>query len=176
MKISVAVVTSLDGKLTHPREPDIYKWTSAEDQQHFHKLIAEHDVIVMGRGTYEAVQQHLKLDQQKLRVVLTSKPELFAGQAIMDRLEFRNETVEQLVANLEGRGMQSVLVVGGQHMITDFLRAGLVKYIYHTVEPRIFGLGASLTEDAFLDVNLELLESKRLNEIGTLLLVYKILA
>ena len=42
MTVSVAVVMSVDGKLTRHDEADIHKWVSDEDQEFFRPLIASH--------------------------------------------------------------------------------------------------------------------------------------
>jgi len=84
MTVSVVVVMSVDGKLTRHDESDIHKWVSDEDQEFFRPLLASHDVIIMGRNTYEAVQPNLRLDQPIRRIVLTSHPQQFTEQALLD--------------------------------------------------------------------------------------------
>jgi len=44
MKVILAMVTSVDGKTTKWNNPDIYKWTSEEDQTHFFSLIEKSKV------------------------------------------------------------------------------------------------------------------------------------
>ena len=52
MKVVMVAVVSANGKLTRGNDPDIYKWTSKEDQNFFFSLISKSKLIVMGSGTY----------------------------------------------------------------------------------------------------------------------------
>jgi dihydrofolate reductase len=175
VQVAVAAVTSVDGKLTKHDETDIYRWVSDADQQNFRKLIGQHDVILMGRGSYQAIQNHLKLDQHRLRIVLTTHVERFAGTAVANQLEFYDDQPKPLVEMLENRGYKNLLIVGGGEMITDFLEAKLVSTFYLTVEPRLFGTGKSLTAAVPIDTRLKLENWQILNEQGTALLTYQVL-
>ena len=174
MKVTMAIVASLDGRLTRGVEPNIYNWTSVEDQASFSALIAKHKLIVMGRQTYEAARQRIKLTPDKLRLILTRNPRQYAAKQVAGQLEFTAESPLALIKRLEGAGYRSLLLVGGQ-INTLFLEAGLVDEIYWTVEPLIFGAGQKLVADQLLDTKLKLVSSKRLNQRGTLLLYYKVI-
>src|SRR4051812_8604535 len=97
MIVSATVVMSLDAKLTRHDESDIYDWVSDEDQEFFRPLLASHEVVVMGRNTYEAIRPHLRLNAQTKRIVLTTKPENFSDQVVTGQLEFRNESSSELL-------------------------------------------------------------------------------
>lgn len=176
MKVVIAAVVSLDGKLTRHDDPDVSQWASTEDHEHFTSLVEKNSIIVMGSGTYEVMKDVLQLAPGKLRVVLTSKPEKYADHAVKDQLEFKNLTLEEFIEYVEDRGNNDVLVAGGESMITDFLKAGVVDELYITIEPRIFGGGKSLALDAALDVKLKLLKQTVLNKHGSLLLHYEVLS
>jgi dihydrofolate reductase len=173
VKVDVAAVISLDGKMTRHGEKNFAAWASQEDHQHFRNLIREYDVLVMGRGTYEATLATLKLDD-RLRVVLTSKADKFKSDEVPGKLEFRTIMVSDLVRSLDTAGHKRVLIVGGGEMISDFIRANLVDEIYLTLEPRLFGSGNSLAGVKEIDAELQLLEETKLNDQGTLLLKYKV--
>src|SRR3990172_6927231 len=96
MKVVMVAVVSANGKLTRGNDPDIYKWTSKEDQNFFLSLISKSKLIVMGSGTYEAVRKQLKTQIKKLRIVLTSSPEKYKNEQIKGQLEFISETPRQL--------------------------------------------------------------------------------
>jgi len=173
MKITVAAVTSLDGKLNRHGENDIQDWTSTEDSEHFRSLVDAHDAIVMGSTTYEAMRPSLRLQPGKLRIVLTTRSDAFGPDAVPGQLEFATASPSELVASLQARGYPNLLVAGGGRMIADFLAADLVDELYITVEPRIFGTGSPLIVDAPLDISLKLVESRLLNTTGTILLHYQ---
>jgi len=172
--VSVAVVMSVDGKLTRHDEPDIHEWVSREDQEYFRPLVASHQVVIMGRHTYEAIRPFLRLDLPIKRIVLTSKPQKFRDQIVEDRLEFKDEQSTNLVRHLKREGIQKVLIVGGPQIIGELLRDKLIDYFYITIEPRLFGQGVTLLDAIPIDIKLRLVESRQLNEEGTLLLKYKV--
>lgn len=175
MKVVVAAVVSLDGKLTRHDDPDVSSWASKEDHEHFTALVSSSPVIVMGSGTYEVMKDNLELSPDKLRVVLTSKPADYQDRVVNGQLEFQQSNPKEFISDIEKRGFNEVLVAGGEKMITDFLESGVVTEIYLTIEPRIFGEGKSFVANALLDVKLKLIEQKTLNSNGSQLLHYEVL-
>lgn len=73
MKVTAAMVVSLDGKTTKWDHSNIYEWTSKEDWLYFSSLIKNHKVIIMGRKTYEAAKSIIKLSPTTLRIIMTKK-------------------------------------------------------------------------------------------------------
>jgi dihydrofolate reductase len=174
MKLDVAVAISLDGKLTRHGEADIHAWVSQEDQQHFQTLLKDYPVRVMGTTVYEMIRsQGIKMEGQGLRIILTHHPETYAAEVVPGKLEFYTMTPAELVADLESKGFESGLIVGGGQMITDFLKAGAVDKLYITLEPFLFGTGKALIPEA-IDIDLTLIEQKTLNARGTQLLTYQV--
>ena len=133
-------------------------------------LRQQYELVVMGRKTFEAVQP--KPEVGRLRVVLTSHPDDYAVVAVTGQLEFSALTPEELVASLKARGYNSMLLVGGGAINGAFLAAGLADELYLTIEPTLFGNGTPLLGNAAVDVALRLLESRQLNDQGTLLMHY----
>ncbi len=176
MNITLAAAISVDGKLTRGDDPDVRHWISDEDAKHFTKLRAAHNLIVMGRGTYEAMRSKLKLAPGTLRVVITHHPKDFATEAVTGQLEFTNLSPAELIQSLQKREYPEMLLVGGGVVHAEFLAAGLVNEIYLTIEPLVFGKGTDFAHGAELNVALELVTIKQLNDRGTLLLHYKIIA
>lgn len=174
MKVVVAAVMSIDGKLTKRNDPDLRGWVSHEDRGHFRSLLDQHDAIAIGRETYDLINGKLTLEPGKLRIVLTSTPEKHNEEEVEGQLTFRNNTPKELVSFLESKNYQNLLVTGGERMITEFLQAKLVDEMYITIEPRIFGNGVRLIAPADLDIKLELIENLSLNQRGTILLKYRV--
>ncbi len=164
---------SLDGKITKWDDvQDVSTWASPEDQDFFMSQIAKHKAIVMGRKTYDAMKDKLKLSNERLRIVMTSQSENFSKDEIKGKLEFTNETPQELVARLEKHGIEELLVVGGGSVNTAFLKANLVNEIYVTIEPVIFGNGKMIVYEENLNLTLRLKTVEKINQQGTILLNY----
>ena len=172
MNIILAMVATLDGKITRGEDSNIYEWTSSEDQVYFSKLIEQNNLIVMGRETYEAAMP--KPNEGKLRIVLTRNPSRYQSQTIDGQLEFSGESPKNLIARLEKRGFTTMLLAGGGGVNTAFFKDGAVDELWLTLEPVILGRGKMIIEEKDLDIKLQLFESQQLNKQGTILLKYKV--
>jgi len=174
VNITLAMVVSADGRTTKGDDPNIYTWTSQEDQDHFFSLIAENNLIIMGRKTYLAAGDKIRLSAERKRVVLTKNPKLYANLAVKGQLEFSSEQPLDLVSRLEDDGFTHALLVGGGTVNWLFLQSGLVNELLLTIEPVIFGAGNGLFGGPIDARKLELLEQKQLNGQGTLMMRYKV--
>lgn len=153
------MVMSADGKITRgDKGPNL--WASPEDQARFEHLKKKIGVLIMGRKTYEAAlrQAQGKLPGGIERIVMSHG----------------GPTPREVVAGLEKRGIHKALLVGGSELNAAFFKEKLVSEIYLTIEPKIFGEGLPLAQGVPLDVQLELLDVKQLNQQGTLLLHYRV--
>lgn len=173
MEIAVAVVTSLDNRMTHGNQDDIHTWVSHEDQVRFKALRQAHDTLIMGSTVYELMREAMAHTSERLRIVLTSRPGDYAAEGVPGQLEFHDKTVSEIASYLEAQGRQKVLIVGGGRMITDFLSHGLVDKLYLTLEPRLFGEGVQMVTQP-VDCKLRLESCEQANEAGTLLLTYAV--
>lgn len=171
----MVMLSTLDGKITKGNDPDIYKWTSKEDQDYFFSLIKKNNLMVFGSKTYEAVKNRIKLSEDTLRVILTRNPEKYKDDVVAGKLEFSKESPRQLVERLQKMGYKTLLLLGGGIINSLFLKARLVNELYLTLEPKIFGEGKLLVDKVDLNTSLKLTSSKKLNPEGTLLLKYKVL-
>ena len=68
-----------------------------------------------------------------------------------------------------------MLVVGGPHVATSFLKEQLIDELWLTFEPKIFGTGGNFATDVNLDINLHLIHCEKVNEQGTLITKYAVL-
>lgn len=168
MRVKMAAVISLDGKIkkagkTHKRE-----WISGEDKAYFNQLISEYNLIVMGRKTYASMALASQNDKQY--VVITSSPELYEAKSNEGLLEFSKSTPQQIVRKYEKLGFTRLLLIGGSSVYTSFLKANLVDEIDLTIEPIILGQGNSLTDALNSDITFVSVRQSQLNKRGTLLL------
>lgn len=172
MRIEAIAVTSRDGKITNS-EGDSHSWISHEDQQVFSKIKSGFPLIVMGRKTYEAIKPVLKLSHSVLRVVLTHTPDAYAGEVVPNELEFMSASPTALIEQLERRGYTSMLLAGGAHVYTEFIHERVVDRLHITVEPIVFDGGLPFVDRINIHDISTLLETKQLNDSGTIYTLYE---
>ncbi|EKE14273.1 MAG: hypothetical protein ACD_12C00597G0002 [uncultured bacterium] len=172
MKVTMVMLASVDGRTTKGDDKNIYSWTSLEDQKYFFSLVKKHNLIVMGRSTYEASKPVIKLEKEKLRVVLTRNPKKYSKEMIKGQLEFSDESPEKLIKRLSLLKYKNLLLVGGGIINGLFLKQNLVDELFLTIEPMIFGIGKNIVEGQLLNKSLQLIDVEKLNKKGTLLLKY----
>lgn len=148
MKIIMVAVISKDGFITKGSDSDVSKWTSAEDKDFFAKIKSEHNLFVMGSKTFDSGVVLPKLDT--LKIVLTTKPEIYKNQDVPGQLEFYNLNPKEFVNSYKSK-FSSCLLLGGSYTYTEFLDANLVDEIYLTIEPVEHGLGISLLNNGNID-------------------------
>lgn len=168
MNITTIDVISVNGKIA-PEGDTSHTWTSSEDWNHFLSVVREHNLLVMGSGTYDTVRPQPQ--SERLRIVLTHQPEQYKADAVPGSLEFVKATPQALVKQLTARGYTSMLLVGGQ-VNTEFMAAGLVNQMFVTVEPVVFGAGQHLLDGTSFRTDVQLQSVLQLNKRGTLLLHY----
>lgn len=170
MKITLIMVSSLDGVIAKDSNHNAFEWTSAEDKKHFQSLSKEIGVVVMGGNTFKASGRSNY--PGRIAYVLTNNPKNYdMGEDVYPL----SGTPQSVAAQLREKCHKHVALIGGAQVNRDFLLAGLVDDIYLTVEPLIFGKGLHLFDDEDLNIKLSLLESKRLNDNGTIILHYEVL-
>ncbi len=175
MKVILVAVTSIDGKSTKWGDPNIYKWTSNEDHDQFFSLVTSHNLVVMGSKTYTAARSVLKLAPGRMTIVMTRTPEKYSHETIPGQLEFTGESAREIVEKFKDTHNE-LLLTGGAETNLLFLKENLVDEIILTIEPHLFANGTNLVADEKLDINLTLLSMQKLNQQGTLLLRYKVIA
>lgn len=174
MNITLVMVSSVNGKITHGFDPDVTHWTSKEDQDLFASIKNQHHLIVMGSHTYEKNLQRIHATPGILRIILTKNPSAFSRNTIPEQLEFSDEAPMQLVKRLEKEGYTSMLLAGGSEVNSAFLKENLVDEVSITIEPKLFGTGKNLIADCDISVDMKLSHINQLNNTGTLHLLYKI--
>ena len=173
MRIILVFVSTLDGKITKWGDPKVSSWTSEEDKKYFRKTWNEAPVIIMGSNTFRA--EKLGSDGDHPIVVMTRHPSAYKDKEERGRLEFSDESPSGLAARFEKAHFETMVVVGGAHIATSFLKAGLIDEIWLTIEPRIFGKGGNFVIEQELDLELRLISCEQVNPEGTLITKYKVL-
>jgi riboflavin biosynthesis pyrimidine reductase len=173
MRIVLIAAQSLDGFITKHGEPGT-AFTSPEDKAHFRAVVAAFDACIFGGETYRVSRVFIRAQfpGHPLRLVMTRSPERYAAEAIPGALEFTSAAPAVLADELRGRGFQRCALLGGSHVHSLFLGAGLVDEIWLTVEPVLFGAGTPLLAHR-ADLPLELQAVDRLGA-HSLLLKYRV--
>ena len=174
MKLALTFVSTLNGKITKGDDPDVGKWSSAEDQKHFKEILSEYKVVIRSSTTYEIAKNNLVTDGSKRYIVLTRDPEKYAPEKIDGILEFTNESPKQLIDRLESEGVDKALLAAGGTIVSIFLKDKLITDFQLTIEPKLFGKGVPLLSESDLFVDLRLTGHRKLNDQGTLLLEYEV--
>ncbi|MEA2056168.1 MAG: dihydrofolate reductase family protein, partial [Patescibacteria group bacterium] len=97
---------------------------------------------------------------------------LSEDQMQSDTLRVTSVSPKELLAQLEEQGFKQLAVCGGSSIYQQFLEAGIVDELILTVEPALFGQGVNLFKKP-LQKKLKLIESKQINNQGTLLCTYE---
>jgi dihydrofolate reductase len=174
MRVTLVAAQSVDGFITKHGEPGT-AFTSAADQAHFRRALGQFDCGLMGGETYRVARDVIRSRRgpNRLRVVLTRRPEAFAADAEPGVLEFTQGPPAEILQHLERRGHRACALLGGAQIHALFLAARLVDELWLTLEPCLFGTGTPLV-GAPLDAQLRLLGSERLDGSDSLLLRYSL--
>jgi dihydrofolate reductase len=172
MKTVLVFVSTLDGKITKWNDPNVSKWSSREDQNYFKKIWRDSKLIIMGSNTFSA--DPVKPSSKLLLVIMTGKPIKFKKYEVPGKIEFSDESPSKLVSRFAKKGYEQMLIVGGAHLATSFLKENLIDELWLTIEPRIFGMGMNFAIDEKLNIKLQLINYEKVNKRGTLITKYAI--
>jgi dihydrofolate reductase len=173
MKIILIFVSTLDGKVTKWGDSHIKLWSSHQDQDYYKKIWNESHLIVMGSNTFNA--EPLNPSSNHQLIIMTGHPDKYKSLEISEQIEFTNQSPVELTARFMRKGHEQMLVVGGPHVATSFLKEQLIDELWLTFEPKIFGIGGNFVTGGKLDINLRLIHCEKVNEQGTLITKYAVL-
>ncbi len=170
MKTVLIFISTLDGKVTKWGEPHVKKWASIEDQEYFKKIWTDAKLIIMGSGTFDA--EPITPLPNRLLVIMTGHISKYNKYEVSGQLEFSDKSPFELIQHFQNKTYETMIVVGGAHIATSFLKEKLIDEIWLTIEPKIFGTGGSFVIEEKLDINLQLISCEKVNEKGTLITKY----
>ncbi len=173
MKVICVFVATLDGKITKWSDPHVRDWTSQEDQKYYKQIWNDFDLIVMGSSTYMA--EKLSPSPKRLLLVMTRHPSKYKEYEAAGKIEFTDQSPEDVVMEYQQKGYKNLIMAGGPHLATSFFQKKLIDELWLTIEPKIFGTGGNLVIEERLDIELRLLNVEKVNEKGTLITKYAVL-
>lgn len=153
---------SIDGKIsTAPdKKPS---WTSPEDWAFFQSELEKVDAVIVGYNTYKLYKENL--DKRNSFVFTKSVTELEENDEVIF-VNPEHTNLKELLKNYE-----TIAVLGGSYVYQYCLEHDMLDEFYITIEPIMLGSGIPLFNGGD-SKRLRLIESKSLNENGTLLLKY----
>ena len=173
MKVVLVFVSTLDGKVTKWGNPHVKEWSSLEDQDYYKKIWDDARLIVMGGNTFDA--EHFPTSSNRLLVVMTKHFTKYKKLEISGQLEFTDQSPTALTEKLRKKGYETMVVVGGPHIATSFLKENLINEVWLTIEPKIFGTQGNFVIEENLDIDLRLMSCEKVNERGTLITKYAVI-
>lgn len=170
MKVSLYNAVSIDGFIA--RSDDDTNWVSDTDWAIFSKLVKEKRAIIMGRKTYEVSGEDFPYECD-LNVVMTKNEELLKKGSESDRVLFSSDAPADVIQELEKRGFEECLIIGGGRTNAAFLKEKLVNEVIIDIHPIILGEGIKIFEGSKFDITLERLSTEEHKE-GLVQITYRV--
>ncbi len=174
MEVFILAAVTLDGYIGRSAGERSFDWTTDEDKAIYIAKIKEAKHLVFGSTTLDAIKR-FPIDTTVY--VYTHNPADFSTEGRSQAAIYQptGETPQQLVERLADAGVQQLAICGGASIYQQFLAAGVVTKLYLTVEPILFGQGIKLFGGQVSERRLKLVESRVLNEHGSVWLEYDLL-
>ncbi len=158
----VFIATSLDGFIARP-DGDIgwlLERDNPDEDHGYTDFIADKDLIVMGRGSFEKVMTFEPWPYDRPVLVLSSQ---LAGtpvpQALEGKVRFADQTPKDAMDASARENVRRIHVDGGQ-LVQSFLRDGLIADMVITTVPVLIGAGRPLFGALPHDIDLALVSSR----------------
>ncbi len=162
---------TIDGRITD-HEGHFSRWGSMEDHVFFQELMQSHDAAVVGRVTYEHLAEVPVFP--KPLYVFTQHLEQFIST---ERVMYLDPLCTDIEKVLEHAAYQRVLIIGGTRTYSYFLQRQMLHELFVTIEPMVFGQGKNaFSYKPFSIFPLILVDMKKINDRGTVLLHYRVLS
>lgn len=158
----VFIATSLDGFIAR-LDGDVGWLLQRDDPAEDHgysEFIADKDMIVMGRGSYEKVLTFDTWPYDRPVLVLSEQlADAPVPEALKGKVRFSNRAPKDVMAELAGQSVRRVYVDGGR-LVQSFLRDGLIADMVITTVPVLIGSGRPLFGALPQDIDLTLVSSR----------------
>jgi dihydrofolate reductase len=163
----IIAALSTDGYIARDSSAPSTAWTSKDDKKRFVELTKRAKAVVMGQNTWKTLGGRALKD----RLNIIYSPERLPDMP--PEVETTSKAPADLIAELASRGFTEVAICGGSQIYTMFMQSGVVKKLYLTIEPVLFGDGIRLFK-APLDYKLKLVDDQK-TEGGTRLVEYEVI-
>jgi dihydrofolate reductase len=146
-KIILYIAMTLDGFIADSHDGlsflDAYN-DYPEVQTSINNLMLEVDTLLMGRRTYDIVNQMSDswAYPNHMTYVFTSKDE-----KDKENIKFTSERIEPFVSKLKNMSGKDIWLVGGGRLIQPFIEKNLIDEYRITIIPKLLGRGIKLFHD-----------------------------
>ena len=149
MRTAYYVAMSLDGRIAGPEHDLSFLQTLAQGPggYGYDEFIAEIDGLVVGASSWDFMKDYAWTYGERPVWVLTHRDEIQAVEGA-DMHVFSGD-VGELIAELEGAGLEHVWVIGGGNVVGQFLAADRLDELIVTVAPTFLGRGPALADGEF---------------------------
>ena len=155
MKVILYMAITANGMIA--KSDDDTSWISKEEWDSYSAAVRKAGCLVVGHRTYDILTKQPEFAELKdVRLVAVSHEDFSTLAPNHSVAHTPKEALEVL------KDFPEVIVAGGGHLNSAFLKEKLVDEIYLDVEPRIIGDGIRLFEDMDIDCELELVETKHI--------------
>lgn len=163
LKASVFIASSLDGYIARTDGSldwldEANKTVPESEDCGYREFIADIDILIMGRNTYEKVLSLGQWPYEK-HVIVLSRKNLKIPQALQEKISHSCEPVEVLYERLRKEGIKHLYIDGGL-TIQRFLAAGLIDDLIITTIPILLGKGKPLFGTIDKSIKLKHLQTK----------------
>ncbi len=173
MKTILVFVSTLDGKVTKWGDPQVRDWSSLQDQQYYQQTWNNAKLIVMGSKTF--IAEKFSASKDRLLLVMTQNISKYNQYEVPGQLEFTDKKPNNLVEQFQKKTYETMMIAGGAHIATSFLKEQLIDELWLTIEPKIFGAGGNFVIEEKLDIDLQLISCEKVNDQGTLITKYTVI-
>lgn len=160
---------SVNGQIA--RENGTVDWNSSEGWTSFYNHGKAAGNFIMGSNTYRVGMADGTFPfEGALNIVMTrQKVENTWGDTVI----FTDKSPKEVLEMVEQKGFKTALLIGGGKLNSSFAKEKLIDEVYLDIEPIAFGRGISVFESSDFELDLEFLETVRLNS-NTIQLHYKV--
>lgn len=111
-------------------------WKIPEELHHFKELTTDcesnkHNVVIMGRKTWDSIPQKVKPLKERINIVLTKDKSFTGNCTVCNSLRSIFETLNSL------NNIDKVFIIGGSTIYNQFLRLPLQHIVYITKVSRV---------------------------------------
>ncbi|TLS36826.1 dihydrofolate reductase family protein [Pseudalkalibacillus caeni] len=166
-KIVLYIAQSLDGYIA--TEDDSLDWLfrmEGEGDNGFGKFHETIDTEIVGRRTYDWVMEHENGNypsKEKKCYVMTG-----STTVKNENVTFVNNDIVGLTNRLKREEGKNIWLVGGGELIHAFLEENLIDEIYIQIAPSLIGKGIPLFKRGDYEIDLELKDISRYNQMAQL--------